>query len=215
MPQDHPIKADLDRLFSSSRATFNLESLQEAGFSKTAPRKTTKLLVTKNPQFPGYVFKLFLDVQRFFYNPEYSIWVDRIITVNKLREEIHSRGLDAKFKVPQKWIYVLPAKPAVEEGYFAKHYLLVAEDMDIFSDKENTALWKSDFITHELLDDLYILVRDLGLRSFTKPENLPFSRDGRIAFIDTQFMGKSVEFEELTSFLSKENQAYWEALIKN
>lgn len=213
MTQDHPIKTSLDKLFTSSRVTFNFNTLKDAGFSRATPRKSTKLVVTKNPYFPGYVFKLFLDVQRFFYDPEYSIWVDRIKTANQLKIEISARGLDSKFKVPNKWIYVLPASPKVESGYSAKHYILIAEDMDIFSDEENEALWKSDFVTHELLDDLYILVRDLGLRSCTKPENLPFSKDGTVAFIDTQFMHKSVDFNELTAFLSKENQAYWKSII--
>lgn len=213
IPQDHPIRTNLDELFTSSRVTFNLDTLKNAGFLKAVPRKSTKLIVTKNERFPGYVFKLFLDIQRHFNIPEHSIWVDRINTANRLQVEISARGLESKFKVPKKWIYILPGRPKVEAGYSAKHYILIAEDMDIVSDEENEALWKSDFVTHDLLDNLYILVRDLGLRSCTKPENLPFSRDGTIAFIDTQFMNRSVDFQELTSFLSKENQLYWKSII--
>jgi hypothetical protein len=215
MPADHPIKPTLDALFQSTRATFNLDSLVAAGFNRTKPRKTTKLCVTKHPDIPGYVFKFFLDFQYFFYDPEYAIWVDRINTVNKIREEIIARGLQAKFKVPHKWIYVLPTTPKVAKGYAAKEYILVAEDMDLISENENEALWKSDFITEELLTDLYSLVSDLGLRSFTKPENIPFSNDGTIAFIDTQFMNCDVEFEELTQYLSPTNQAIWKRIYKN
>lgn len=214
LPEGHPVKAELDALFKSSRAILNLKTLEKAGFVKTAPRQYTKLIITTHPSLPGYYFKLYLDSQRFYSDePEYIYWIKRIKTANKIRNAIAQRGLDAEFKVPHKWIYQLPNSPKPPNGYAEKHYILVAEDMVILPDAENEALWASDSISHQLLTDLYGLLKDLGLRDCTKPDNLPFSYDGRVSFIDTQYLHRSVDFEDLSNSLSLGNREFWKSLF--
>lgn len=213
LPEHHPVKASLDRLFSENRVILNLKNLQKAGFNKVKPRKFTKLIVTKHPDFPGYVFKLYLDAQGFHKDlPEYHYWILRIQGVEKIRQEIAVRGLEHYFKVPKKWIYALPRKPVPPKGYANKHYILVEEDMDILANEENKELWKSDYVTRDLLNELYGILKTVGLHDCAKPDNIPFARDGRIAFIDTQSHGMEVEYKKLNPFLSKENLIYWKTL---
>lgn len=216
LPENHPIKPSLDYLFSLSRVTLSLESLEKAGFMKAKPRKFTKLIVTKHPSFPGYIFKLYLDAQAYYKDqPEHYFWLLRIQGAEKIRQELAINDRKKRFKVPKKWIYALPTYPQLPKGYPLKQFILVEEDMDIFSNKENKALWKSDYVTPELLDELYILLKKLGLNDCAKPENIPFSKDGKIAFIDTQSHGNKVEFKRLSSFLSESNKLYWKQIIKN
>lgn len=213
MPEDHPIKAPLDSLFASSRVIFSMDTLVKAGFRKTAPRKFTKLLVTSHPAFQGYIFKLYLDVQRFHKDlHEYTFWVMRCRGAEKIREQIQEHGLGSMFKVPRKWIYALPKKPAPPEGYYTKYYILVEEDMGVVSDRENESLWASDYVTPDLLDGLYHILRSVGLHDCIKPDNIPFSSDGKVAFIDTQTFDAKVEFGEFTRCLSPANQVYWRAI---
>ncbi len=214
MPSDHPIKWALDELFSAERVTLNQKTLIEAGFTHSTPRHFTKLIVTKHTAFPGYIFKLYLDSQRPHKNfSEDYFWVLRLEGAEKIRHEIAVRGLEHLFKLPKKWIYALPKRPLPDEGYYTKYYILVEEEMDLCSSQENKALWKSLFVTPELLDPLYLLLKKLGLRDCAKPDNIPFSKDGRIAFIDTETHGKKkVPYSRLTPYLSEDNQAYWEAL---
>lgn len=216
LPDNHPIKPTLDAIFSASRVTFTIKTLVEAGFAKTKPRAFTRLVVTKHPAMPGYIFKLYLDAQRMHKEiPEYQFWKMRIQGAEKVRKAITNRGLDALFKVPHKWIYQLPDNHFPQTGYYAKHYILVEEDMDLVSDKENKAIWKSSLITFALLDDIYAILKAVGLSDCAKPDNIPFSIDGKIAFIDTQTHGnKQVNYGKLTPFLSEANQAYWKSLTR-
>lgn len=216
LPQDHPIKRKLDTLFSEARVTLSLKSLQEAGFKKARPNPITHLIVTTHPEMPGYVFKIYLDAQRYYKDlPEHEIWLMRIEGAEKVRQILDEEGLHDRFKVPQKWIYPLPHEPKPPTGYLEKFYILVAEDMDILSKEENEAVWASDVVTQELLNQLSMVLKEAGLADGAKPDNIPFSKDGRIAFVDTQTHGaKRVRFSKLVPFLSEENQGYWKSLFK-
>lgn len=211
MPSDHPIKALLDTLFTSSRAILNLDKLQEAGFAKAYPRKFTKLIVTTHPAFPGYIFKLYLDAQRFHKNlPESHLWIWRVLGARMVQDVITARGLGRLFKVPQKWIYELPRYHMPPKGYCTKYYILVEEDMELVSCRENKALWAGSHVSTSLLDGLYVILKRVGLSDCAKPHNIPFSYDGRVAFIDTQTSGsKHISYSDLTHSLSKPNQQYW------
>jgi hypothetical protein len=215
LPDSHPVKATLDAIFSESRVIFSQETLRKAGFDKVKPQEFTHLIVTKHPAIPGYVFKIYLDTQRFHSDiPEYDVWKARIQGANLIREQIAARNLSHLMKVPQKWIYVLPHHPKAPKDYYPKATLLIEDDMDILSRDDNFATWESDVVTEELLTALYHLLADLGLKDCAKPDNIPFSHDGRIAFVDTQTFGvKKVLFKKLTHYLSEPNKIIWKNLI--
>lgn len=216
MPPDHPIKEQLDELFSQSRVLKNAKSMTKAGFSNANPRKWTRVIVTKHPGFEGYVFKMYLDVQRYYKNhPEWVDWIERIQGADLIREEIISRGWEDRYKVPVKYIYPLPAEPKGSKDYLCKHFILVAEDMNIYSDQENEEIWRSELIDEQFLEDFFNFVTDLGLHDCAKPANAPFSKDGRIAFVDTQdVLNWPVVYSKMTPHLAPEAKAYWKQLVK-
>jgi len=216
LPEDHPAKPILDQLFKQARATLSVKSMKKAGFQNPIPRKWTHLIVTKHPNVPGIVFKLYLDAQRYFKGKkEYEHWLERIQGVNLIKGEVAKRGWENQFKTPKKWIYILPKDPAPPKEFYRKDCILVEEDMDLYDDKANEALWKSENVTKEFLINFYTLLEELGLHDCAKPDNAPFSKDGKIAFIDTQtFFRWPVLYKKMTSYLSKEMQKFWKGLIK-
>ena len=214
--ETHPIKTQLDAFFHRERFTFCEKSLKEAGFTHYRPRDFTRLIVAKHPRFPGYVFKMYLDVQQYYKSkPEWKQWVLRVRGAKLIGREIEKQGWQHLFKVPQKWIYRLPPVPKPEKGYLPKYYILVEEDMDLLSDANNKAVWKSDKITPELLTKLHHLIDELGLLDCAKIDNVPFSHDGRIAFIDTQtFHAHSIAWESLNDYLNSKNRKCWVELTE-
>lgn len=215
LPEHHPIKPQLDQLFSSSRVILNLNTLEEAGFVFSKPRKFTNLIIGTHPAFPGYIFKLYLDAQRHHKNRlEHYFWILRLQGAHLVGQEIETNNLHSFLKVPQKWIYKLPKKPLPRKGYVTKHTILVEEDMMLLSKEDNEKLWASDAVTVQHLEAVYHVLKKVGLSDCAKPDNIPFSIDGRIAFIDTQTHGGHVSYEHLNDWLSSENQVYWRQLYE-
>lgn len=217
LPADHPIKAKLDKLFTKRRATKNMRSLIKAGFRKAQPQRWTRVIVTTHPKFRGYIFKIYLDNQHLRSNrPEYRCFLSRCRGAEILRTAIDARHWNHLFKVPQKWIYPLPPHPIAEEELFPKYTILVEEDMELYPQEMSDRLWQSELVTPRTLDALFYLLQKLGFWDCAKPENVPFSKDGRIAFVDTDMSSRwPIAFHNLFRVLSPEMLAHWKALIRN
>jgi len=217
LPQTHPLHEQLEKIFTSSRVILNLKTLKKAGFTKCKPRKFTRLLVTTHPNTPGYIYKLYLDAQKYYKKlPEYEYWLMRVKGANLILKEIRELGLEEYFKVPKKWIYQLPHSPSPPSEFLRKDFILVEEDMGLYNEKENAKMWKSDKVSREILDGLYTILKNIGLHDCVKIDNIPFSKDGKIAFVDTQTYHEwPVQYKNLIQSLSPDNQEYWKSLIKN
>lgn len=216
MPDDHPIKQKLDKIFSASRALCDLQSMIAAGFEPALPQHHTQIIVTKHPELKGYIVKAYLDIQEYHSGkPEYYFWKKRITGAQLIKKSIKNHKFEHLLKVPKKWIYLLPDEPSPPPNYLRKMFILVEEDMNIYDDRTNEALWGSSLVTNELLDALYTIITELGLRDCAKPANCPISRDCRVAFVDTQsYHAKTVNYYKLTPYLSPPMQQYWIELVK-
>lgn len=211
LPEDHPIKLDLDVIFSSSRATENIKGLINAGFKDIALQKYTHIVVARHPQVPGYFFKFYLDNQKYFCKkPEHHFWKLRINGAKIIQNYIDQGQLSNLFKVPKKWIYPLPIDPSPDPKLLRKNFILVEEDMNIYNKEMNEYMWGTSAVTKALLINFFCLVSNLGLADCCKPANAPFSKDGRVAFVDTQqFYSWPVVYYKLTQFLSPEMVIIW------
>lgn len=215
MPKSHPLKRKLNKIFSQSRVLKGMKSLWLAGFTPTAPQKSTGVIVTKHKDMPGYIFKLYADNQTtVFHQPEYTDWIGRASGAEYLRQEIAAAGWEAYFKAPKKWIYALPAEPMGSYPHIQKNFILVEEDMEILSSKENEEKWRSASITPHFLNMLFHLLATTGLVDGSKPANIPFCKDGKIAFVDTQWHHKKPDgFHKLFRILPKNLWPHWQNLI--
>lgn len=215
LPSEHPLKAKLDAIFTKSRVLLSVETMKQAGFTPVVPRKFTRLIVSTHPDLKGYIVKVYLDTQRYYkQKPEYFWWKKRIKGAKAIAAFIEKKGLTHLYKVPKKWIYKLPKSPAAPFEFEAKNTILVEEDMELLSAEENKSQWKSKFVTSSLLNSLKQILCEIGLRDCCKIDNIPFAKDGRIAFIDTQsFYEGKPPLKRLKKFLGEKQQAWWEKII--
>lgn len=216
LPNTHPIKNKLDKLFSESRILLNIDTLVAAGFARASPRPATAAIVTTHKDFKGYVFKIYLDDKKHYYRdvPEYVIWLLRIRGAQLVAKEVKKMGWGKIFSVPKKWIYPLPENPKAPTGYLQKNFILVEEDMGRLPVAEIKKKWKDGTVTTQLLDKLYHIITKTGLRGGCKYDNIPFCKDGKIAFIDTEKnLRWPLPYERLFLVLDDDLKAYWHQLF--
>jgi hypothetical protein len=86
--------------------------------------------------------------------------------------------------------------------------------MPILSKEKILKFYKSK-ITPAKLVELFILFTELGLIDSIYPDNIPPTRSGKIAFIDTEHHHHwPVNLEKFKHFLSPAMQVYWQSLIE-
>jgi hypothetical protein len=218
MPEDHPLKEQLDEMFSKKRILDDQESLFAAGFNRVKPQPKTKTIVTKHPKMKGYVFKIYTDEKLTYYRdePEYYTWMLRARGAKVVQEEIDRQGWQKWFKAPIKWIYALPPAPAARPGHLQKNFILVEEDMDILPNVESRQKWQDGTITPKILRMIFHIITKTGLRGGCKYDNIPIGRDGRIAFIDTQnnlCFEKPLPYGRLYKVLTGELRDLWSEMV--
>lgn len=217
MPDDHPMKEKLDKIFSRSRVLENWQAMLAAGFETAQMQGVTQIVVARHPELSGYIIKAYLDKTKFGSKArrEYEFLIARIIGARLTRDSIAAHNYEHLLKVPEKWLYLLPDEPPPREHpHRRKMFILVEDDMNIYVHKKNKEAWGSKWVTQELLEALYTVLTEVSLADSAKPSNCPFSRDGRVALIDTQMYHRGfVKYENLTPFLSPTMQAFWLALF--
>lgn len=216
LPHDHPIKARLDTLFNKIRATQSESHFEKAGFGKPKMRKPTNIVIGRHEQFKNYLFKVYLDTQPPL--SEWVNWVHRIKGARAIQMCLERHGFQ-NFCVPNKWIYPLPPEPSPpnQNRFHRKNFILIVENMNILSPKANLKAFKNK-VTSQILQELYVILTEEGLIDSVYPDNIPFTKNGQIAFIDTEhhYFGRSIPYEKLTPYLSKEMQEFWQNLtIRN
>lgn len=215
IPQEHPALPFLDNMFSGrKRVILSPKTLKQAGFKNTKPGKYSKTTVVTHKNLPGYLLKLYTDDLEGYL--DWAKLLDRVLGANATRESVENHGWGNLFKVPKKWIYPLPAKPSPPKGVERKNFILLVEDMDLQSSIKNLLLWKSNDLPEKTLDCLYLLLREVGLYDSPYAFNLPFSKDGKIAVIDTEFYHMwPVKYRRLSKYLSQNRREYWKVLVHN
>ena len=211
MNDSHPIKRKLDKLFKKTRVTESPETFSKAGFGKPHLRKPTNIVIGKHKDFKGYIFKVYLDSQ-----PElcdWALWISRIKGSLAIQSCIRRHGFQ-HFAVPKKWIYLLPTN-CVSHGPNPKTSILIVEDMNILDSKSNLDAFKTK-MTPKILRELYTIISEECLIDSVFPDNIPFTKRGRIAFIDTEHYhcNQPIPYMKLTKYLSTSLQKIWVDLSK-
>lgn len=213
LPIDHPLKARLDHLFKKNRVTLSEETFEKAGFGKPKKRRPDQIIIGSNPLFKKYIFKVYLDTQPVL--NEWIYWVKRIEGARAIRACLKRHDY-THFTVPHKWIYPLPEEPSPPSDvmYHRKNFILIADKMDILKSKDNLKAFKNR-MTPERLDELYTILTEEGLIDSVYPDNIPFTKNGQIAFIDTEHHHLSpVPYHKISQFLSPKMRQYWQSLIE-
>jgi hypothetical protein len=214
LPDSDPIKPILDEIFSKSRVIFDLKSMKEAGFVKPKVRKWTRVVVTKHPKIPGYIIKAYLDIYRSHGEvPDYYHWIERIKGATLVRGLIEQYHLERFFKVPEKWVYLLPETPFQPVHVLGKQAILIEKDMHVLDREQNAKRWRSAQVTPALLQGLFLILEEAGLSDCTKRDNIPFCVDGKVAFVDTEIYHQwPISYENFSHSLSKMQKNFWKRM---
>lgn len=213
LPINHPSKAKVDRIFTRKRVTLTPQTFKDAGFKRTHVGRFSRVMASGHPRLPGLFIKIFTDLEKNII--DYKKWLHRIEGARSIKECIARHGYQSQFKVPKKWIYPLPPEPSPPNSseYVRKNFILVAEDMRILSSEKNYKKYK-DNMTKSLLDKIYIIFQEEGLWDSVYAFNVPFCKDGKLAFVDTEHHHKwPVPFHKLSRYFSPEMSTYWQYLI--
>lgn len=212
LPEKNTIRKFLDKICNEIRIVSSEEALIQAGFEVIYHQDKLGLVVAKHPNLPGYLLKLYLDSSP---RAEWSLWVLRAHGARVIQNILNKNHFNCFMKVPKKWIYPIPQKgrPAPAEKLFPKDFILVVEDMNILSKKISQNYYKNG-MSYPRLEALYRIIDEGGL-SDSHIGNIPFSKDQKIAFIDTEYVNSwPVHFDWLTKYFSPLNQLYWLKLIR-
>lgn len=214
MPTNHPIRAQMDAIFTKARVVSTFDSLIAAGFALT-PQQGLHVIATTHPNLKGYVIKVYPDT-----NPEndWFKFIRRCKGALLVKDAINTFGYQKIFKVPNKWIYVLPDTFAPEAGpnVYPKHFVLVAEDMKLIDPKANRHRYHSKHMHRSILIALFTIDETLGLGDAVRCTNVPFCRDGKIAFVDTETWNRwPVWYHPLKESLTPPMRQFWTQLTAN
>ncbi len=214
IPKEHRMKAALDSIFSHRGVLASAASMEKAGFKLICHRMGRGLVVAKHPLLKKYLVKTYLDSAK---HVDWTSWVRRAKGARLVQDCINGKLKYAQYvKVPKKWIYHIPikARGKIKEDHIPREFLLLVEDMNIVDKEKNAELYQTYFNLARL-KALYYVVNKSGY-SDCHINNLPFSSDGKIAFIDTEYTGNwPVHPQWLTKWFSPHKQAYWESLFLN
>lgn len=212
IPEDHPIKAKLDSIFTKTRASSSEKSLRESGFRIRKGRKWDNVLVLQHKKLKGYVVKLYTDDQMGV--NEWDALIRRATGAKLTQECIDRHDYNHLLVAPKKWIYPLPETPLANPQFQQKNFILIAEDMHILKGAANGQRWFGPTMDDDMLRAVFTVITEVGLVDTVFPDNMPFCADGRIAFVDTEHYNKwPIPYHRLMHFLSFDNQNYWMALV--
>ena len=83
--------------------------------------------------------------------------------------------------------------------------------MQLIPSKENYNNWRKK-ITKKHLDELYLIISH-GNGSSYRPDNVHFTYNNTIAFIDTEYPDRKPNFSSIRPYLSDGMKNYWDKLI--
>lgn len=167
-----PILKQLEELFVDPKMFESYKRFEKAGFSLVA-HAPHKIMTGGHKTTPGYFFKKYNNDKPG--KKQLRNYMHRVEGARFLRAFIAQHRFTRVF-APKKWLFELPSS-------FPERYLVVAEKAPLVSREATEKAYARISKEHirELANILYFF---RGLNSTA--QNLPFTEEGKIAFIDTE-----------------------------
>ncbi len=177
-----PNDIDLDKLFHRWPEFESPKDWKHAGF-QILQDKEDKILVVSHKSADRYLFKKYSSGDYRSPKEQLERYQRRVAGAARLRSHIAANGL-RRVVVPQKWLCELPA--ASDSKGKSPHVVVVERQRILDTDASEARYRHLDTETaRELFTILFAFRGDFRTeRSVTR--NVPFTRDGTIAFIDTE-----------------------------
>jgi hypothetical protein len=192
----------LHALFSSPGAIENEDCFRRLGFSILHARPSG-MIVASHPSLSGYLLKLYFHSSNKLPAIIWEKFTNRCKGADNISRLIKARQLK-HFSVPDKWIYTPPSDQSA--------FILVVTDMNIVPTSETKYIWKNK-ITREQLKELYCIISH-GYASSCLRKNIPYTKNGKFACIDTEYPQRTPLYEHVKKHLSNKMKLYWDRLVK-
>jgi hypothetical protein len=154
---------------------------REAGFDVAGKGIWSGIMVASHPTVPDYLFKKYGDTVSL--QAQLENCQCRVEGANKLRQFILDQRL-TRVVVPRKFLYELPSMFS-SDGIAA--HVLIVERMPILSRSASKRMFRA--IPYDVLRELCLVMTAFrGLESGAR--NVPFTRVGQVAFVDTERWNK-------------------------
>jgi hypothetical protein len=174
----NPASSDLGALFRNPNMFESADDWADEGF-EILRASLNKITVASHPSVPWYLFKKYVSSGKRDEEDQLDNYQKRLEGALQLRRLIDDKNLK-HVVVPRKWLRTLP------EEFGSRRepaHILVVERLDLLDADESKRAYQR--IDESILRDLCVaLYAFRGLDSTIK--NLPFTADGKIAFIDTE-----------------------------
>jgi hypothetical protein len=160
------------KLFTDRRMFDSFDRFRDAGW-KLVDHSENKIMSGSHKSVPGYFFKKYNNDKPG--KKQIRNYMHRVEGAKLLRAFIAERGFTTVV-APHKWLYELPSD-------FPERYLVIAERIALV-DRSDTEHAYGRIGKTQMAELATILYYFRGLNSTAA--NLPYTEDGRIAFIDTE-----------------------------
>lgn len=212
LPLNSPLKPVLDEIFASSGVIADENSLEQAGFSILYSQKRSFIIVAKHPKVQGYLFKIYLDSRKVHKDNMvgWELLTTRCIVARKIKGIIRKQKI-RHFTVADKWLYPVP--PSTQRRLKAEPVVLVVKDMQIHQGSASKRIWQKK-VTRSHLNELYAILGK-GYGSPILHRNVPYTKSGKFAFIDTEYNRRKIHMTHVKRFLSPEMRSYWDYLMQS
>lgn len=173
---DDPRSIDMTALFRDAEMFESRQAWNAAGFHVLACSNNGKIMVAEHAAVQGLLFKKYVNAVSS--EDQAKNYEGRVEGAKHLRAFLDEHGL-TRIVIPRKWLLKLPRRFSRRAG----SHVLVVERLDLISDEATKAAYRR--IDPATLAELCLVVFHFrGMDSNSK--NIPFTSDGRIAFVDTE-----------------------------
>jgi hypothetical protein len=215
LPAESPLWRILPAIFFDPSILDTVQSFAEAGFI-TVSQRPSGMCVAAHPRLDRYLVKAYIRSKKI--KPNWEWLVHRCWGASNIRELIDEKKL-RHFVVPDKWIYPLvatpiPAHPTRDELIAMQTpAALVVTDMELVGRIASRKAWKTR-VTKRLIQELYCILSH-GYSSCCLPSNIPFTRRGKFACIDTEHPQRPLPFQNVGRHLSPDMAEYFNSLVRS
>ena len=184
-----PSSFNLGALFRDPNMFESADDWSDAGF-EILRASDNKITVASHASVPGYLFKKYVSSgKRESPDDQLRNYETRLEGSRRLRALIDDKRL-RNVAAPRKWLRTLPPE-FWSRGQ--QTHILVVDRLNLLDDDESERAYER--IEEGVLRDLCVaLFAFRGLDSTT--QNLPFTTDGRVAFIDTEHWNRHGDREK-------------------
>jgi hypothetical protein len=209
LPSDHPARAAMDQIFAKPGVIRNTKTVKAAGFTIFHSQKKSFIRVLKHPLLNGYLLKVYLDTERNVPkgSPGWKRLTMRCIVAEKIKSIIAKHKIQ-NFIVADKWVYPLPQKKGKRRTI--QPVVLLVKDMQIYGTRGAKQAWKK--AGYRTARELFTIFHR-GYGSAFLAGNLPYTRSGKFAFIDTEFGKRDIPMIHLQRYFSSKVRGYWQKLL--